>query len=557
MIPDTHHSGQPPAQETTRSRASTRIAAAAAGFALSAGWYWFPRAHPLWTKTSPYLVSPYDAKGLALVLALFIGVKAAALLVFGPPLGRACAKAGERAAGSPLRQRLMLALPFLAVQVIAWLFLLPLLYPTDQPATPALLAPVLLGASDILFSLIWLSALIRLPGVACCFAYAASALGGLGLHWLVLLLSPAHAHLLRSLAPVLASPLIFLAMPPSECRADAPRPGERPGEPPGSRTSLGTPPAHVVFGFFAVMASLRALIDFSGNGFPFSQALDHAWPEPAGLDTLALLGHAGGGFFAAFAIRRRRCLRLPVLTLAFFGSCAVLLPLAGLARPASVAVFPLHLAAGTGTAFAIFLLGRFVRMGRPPVPTSCLALFALTVVVCLSGLSLWFIALRIHSYVLPPHEIYLQLLGLAVLLLIPLCYALRLPLRRALDSRRLRGETPLSPASPAARLPLLTRRELEVARLVQHGMKNLEISARLNIAETTLRVHLRSIYKKLGIRGRDNLAAVDLSELEEESPPSGRETMTPAAWDDSAKPAVRPGRRQGDILLPEKNAGTH
>ena len=53
MIPDTHHSGQPPAQETTRSRASTRIAAAAAGFALSAGWYWFPRAHPLWTITSP------------------------------------------------------------------------------------------------------------------------------------------------------------------------------------------------------------------------------------------------------------------------------------------------------------------------------------------------------------------------------------------------------------------------------------------------------------------------------------------------------------------------
>ena len=171
--------------------------------------------------------------------------------------------------------------------------------------------------------------------------------------------------------------------------------------------------------------------------------------------------------------------------------------------------------------------------------------------------SLWFIALRIHSYALPPHEIYLQLLGLAVLLLIPLCYALRLPLRRVLDSRRLRGETPLSPASPAARLPLLTRRELEVARLVQHGMKNLEISARLNIAETTLRVHLRSIYKKLGIRGRDNLAAVDLSELAEESSPSGRETMTPATWDDSAKPAVRPGRRQGDILLPEKNAGTH
>lgn len=515
MTPDAPHSEQSSAhEEATRSRASARIAAAAAGFALSAGWYWFPRVHPLWTKTSPYLVSPYDAKGLALVLALFIGVKAAALLVFGPPLGRAYAKAGDAAAGSPLRQRLTLSLPFFTVQAIAWIFLLPLLYPADQPATPALLAPVLLGASDVLFSLIWLSVLIRLPGVACCFAYAVGALGGLGLHWLALLLSPAHAHLLRSMAPMLASPLIFLAVPPAECGADAPPSGETPHA--AGRASFGTPPDHVVFGVFAVMASLRALIDFSGNGFPFSQALDHAWPEPAGLDTLALLGHAGGGFLAAFAIRRRCFLRLPVLTLAFFGSCAVLLPLAGLARPASAAVFPLHLAAGTGTAFAIFLLGRFVRMGRPPVPASCKALFALTVVVCLSGLILWFIALRVHSHALPPHEIYLQLLGLAVLLLIPPCYALRLPLRRVLDSRRLRCETPIS---PAARPSPLTRRELEVARLVQHGMKNLEISAQLNIAETTLRVHLRSIYKKLGIRGRDNLAAVDLSELAEEKPP--------------------------------------
>lgn len=36
-------------------------------------------------------------------------------------------------------------------------------------------------------------------------------------------------------------------------------------------------------------------------------------------------------------------------------------------------------------------------------------------------------------------------------------------------------------------------------------MKNLEISAKLNITETTLRVHLRRIYRKLGIQGRSNL----------------------------------------------------
>ena len=31
-------------------------------------------------------------------------------------------------------------------------------------------------------------------------------------------------------------------------------------------------------------------------------------------------------------------------------------------------------------------------------------------------------------------------------------------------------------------------------------MKNLEISVKLNITETTLRVHLRRIYRKLGIQ---------------------------------------------------------
>lgn len=50
----------------------------------------------------------------------------------------------------------------------------------------------------------------------------------------------------------------------------------------------------------------------------------------------------------------------------------------------------------------------------------------------------------------------------------------------------------------------LTPREREVAELVQTGMKNLEISVKLNITETTLRVHLRRIYRKL-IQGRSNL----------------------------------------------------
>lgn len=503
---------RPQTGKTPQSRASGRIAAAAAGFALSAGWYWFPRVHPLWTETSPSFVSPHNAGELALVLTLFIGVKTAALLVFGPLLGRERAGAdAEGGADSPLRQRLLSALPFFAVQVIAWAALLPLLYPADHPETPALLAPALLGVSDVLFSLIWLSVLIRLPGVACCFAYAAGALGGLGLHWLALPLSPPQAHLLRMVAPLLAAPLLFFAAPSGNTGSN----GGRAADP--STASAGMPPAAVMFCFFAMTASLRALIDFSGNGFPFGVSL--VPEEGAGLDTLALIGHACGGFLTAFAIQRRCCLRLLVITLAFFGSCAVLLPLCGLARPASAAVFPLHLAAGAGTAFAIFLLGRYVRLGHSLIRTVCQALVILTVAVCLIGLALWFCALRIHSEAFPPHEIYLQLLGLVVLLLIPLCYALRLPLRRLLGGRRFhRATSPPPDAAPDAAKPLpLTRREREVARLVQAGMKNIEISARLNIAETTLRVHLRSIYRKLGISGRDKLATADLEIAEEKN----------------------------------------
>lgn len=504
----------PPTGKTPCGPASAHITAAAVGFALSAGWYWFPHAHPLWTETSPCFVSPRNVENLALVLTLFIGVKTAALLVFGPLLGRACAVAGVSGdvggAYSPPRQRLLPFLPLFAAQLIAWAALLPLPYPADQPEAPVPLAPVLFGVSDVLSSLIWLSVLIRLPGVACCFAYAASALGGLVLHWLALLLAPSHAHLLRIASPLLAGALIFFTAPPGGGAG-----ARSAGSSAASAASTGAPPPTVMFCFFAMTACLPALIDFNENGFPFAREVPVPPEKGMWLDTLALLAHACGGFLAAFAIRRRCCLRLLVITLAFFGSCAVLLPLCGLARPASAAVFPLHLAAGAGAAFAIFLLGRYVRLGHPLIRTTCQALVVLTVTTCLSGWGLWFCALRMHSEAFPAHEIYLQLLGLAVLLLIPPCYALRLPLRRLLGGRRALCRTPIPP-DDARPLPL-TRREREVARLVQLGMKNIEISARLNIAETTLRVHLRSIYKKLGISGRDNLATVDLSDIAEET----------------------------------------
>ncbi len=58
------------------------------------------------------------------------------------------------------------------------------------------------------------------------------------------------------------------------------------------------------------------------------------------------------------------------------------------------------------------------------------------------------------------------------------------------------GETP--PASDEG----LTRREREVLRLVADGLSNREIASKLFISDVTVKVHLRHIYEKLGVRNR-------------------------------------------------------
>ncbi len=52
----------------------------------------------------------------------------------------------------------------------------------------------------------------------------------------------------------------------------------------------------------------------------------------------------------------------------------------------------------------------------------------------------------------------------------------------------------------------LTNRELEVVRMIGNGFCNKEISKKLFISEATVRHHLSSIYSKLGIEDRLNLA---------------------------------------------------
>jgi DNA-binding NarL/FixJ family response regulator len=64
------------------------------------------------------------------------------------------------------------------------------------------------------------------------------------------------------------------------------------------------------------------------------------------------------------------------------------------------------------------------------------------------------------------------------------------------------AEDPLPPRGPE----LLTPREAAVLELLQGGRSNGEIAAQLHIGVETVRTHARSIYRKLGIRSRRELA---------------------------------------------------
>jgi DNA-binding NarL/FixJ family response regulator len=59
-----------------------------------------------------------------------------------------------------------------------------------------------------------------------------------------------------------------------------------------------------------------------------------------------------------------------------------------------------------------------------------------------------------------------------------------------------------------ARLRQLSRREIEVLELLHTRQTNKEIAAKLNIELSTLKTHINSIYKKLGISKRAELRMI-------------------------------------------------
>ena len=72
--------------------------------------------------------------------------------------------------------------------------------------------------------------------------------------------------------------------------------------------------------------------------------------------------------------------------------------------------------------------------------------------------------------------------------------------RRLLD--RVAGTLPGPDAAPPPDLGELTERELEVLRLVALALSNAEIAARLVLTEATVKTHVSSVLRKLGLRDR-------------------------------------------------------
>lgn len=510
---------------------------AALGFAMSAGWDWLPSMHRLWLRDYIDAVSMPTPFGFFGTLPGSIFFKMIMLLALCPvmerlflafPLDRVAFRrkpfpdADYALLPPAIRERIYLSTPLVLAQIFAILFLLILTF--FLPPCLKGLMPWLLGTTSALFGLIWFVLVTLLPGVWSCIAY------GLAIAFsilIALLLDAAPAESLarfRMLFPILAIPLIFFAMPPSE---DIRRRVRR-----HHRQRLFGPrvkgvllrgmllcrlsyldilskqgSVYLVLSIFPVMYGIQILLDFS-IGCPLVSFNVMTEPPLERHIFLILSGEISGAFLASslIAFFPSHSLLVPMFGLALFGYGSLLTSVFPTAPLNSIAFYIMQLASGCCAAFGLFVLHKFFQRSGFLFRTLSRALFLLTLYGSIGGYLLWTFAKNIHNTYLGSNILFMHLLTIGAILGLFFVYLIRRPLQHMLvTTPRQSLEETLAPSIQDDPFEQLTPREREVAELVQTGMKNLEISVKLNITETTLRVHLRRIYRKLGIQGRSNL----------------------------------------------------
>ena len=90
--------------------------------------------------------------------------------------------------------------------------------------------------------------------------------------------------------------------------------------------------------------------------------------------------------------------------------------------------------------------------------------------------------------------------------------------------KRFAGELPGGEERARPSLQSLTEREREILTLLANGLSNAELGARLYLSEPTIKTHLSSIFRKLGVRDRVQavIAAYDAGLVE----PAARTVQT-------------------------------
>lgn len=515
-----------------------RALATALGFALSAGWDWLPSMHSLWLRDYMRAFSQPGPFGVFETLSGTIFFKILMLLLLCPLIERLFlafpmeknrgmreASGHEAALLSPRTgERLYIMFPFMLMQGAAIALAgLPALF---MPSAFLSFYPWMLGTTSALFGLVWFVLIALLPGVWVCLAYAFTLCSSAVL---ALLLHDAPVETLerlRILFPLLAVPLLFFSVPSGE---DIARRVIRHRRQRlfsarmrgvflrnlllGRMSLLGALSKQgnglLVFFLFPVLYGLQQLLDFS-SGCPLVCIRQLPDPPLQQHVVLSLSGEISGAFLAStfLAFFPGHHLLVPMFGLSLFG-CATLLTSVLPAPPFnSVPFYLMQLAAGLCAAFALYILHSFFERSNFLFRTVSRSLVLVTLLGSVGGYVLWMAAESINNRFLGSHALFMHLLTLLSIAALFCIYLVREPLIRLLDPKAAAGNGRLGLLGhlpPADPLEPLTPREREVAELVGTGMKNLEISLRLNISETTLRVHLRRIYRKLGIRGRANL----------------------------------------------------